>query len=47
MIEQGTEMLRPSKIYMRAKRENDSVVDVRIGGSAVQVFRGEALLGSH
>ena len=44
MIEQGVEMLRPSKIYMRAKRENDSVVDVRIGGSAVQVFRGEAVL---
>ncbi|MDT8071032.1 MAG: PhzF family phenazine biosynthesis protein [Terriglobia bacterium] len=45
MIEQGIEMLRPSKIYMRAKRENDFVVDVRIGGSAVQVFRGEAVLG--
>ena len=44
MIEQGIEMLRPSKIYMRAKRQNDSVVDVRIGGSAVQVFRGEAAL---
>ncbi len=44
MIEQGIEMLRPSKIYMRAKRENDSVVDVRIGGSVVQVFRGEAVL---
>ena len=44
MIEQGTEMLRPSKIYMRAKRENDSVVDIRIGGSVVQVFRGEAVL---
>jgi len=47
MIEQGIEMLRPSKIYMRAKRENDSVAGVRIGGSAVQVFRGEALMGSH
>ncbi len=44
MIEQGIEMRRPSRIYMRAKRQNDSVVDVRIGGSAVQVFRGEAVL---
>jgi trans-2,3-dihydro-3-hydroxyanthranilate isomerase len=44
MIEQGIEMLRPSRIYMRAKRDNDSVVDVRIGGSAVQVFRGDASL---
>jgi len=46
MIEQGIEMLRPSKIYMRAKRENDSVIDVFIGGVAVEVFRGEALIGS-
>jgi predicted PhzF superfamily epimerase YddE/YHI9 len=44
MIEQGIEMLRPSKIYMRATRDNDSVIDVRIGGAAVQVFRGEAVL---
>ena len=44
MIEQGIEMRRPSKIFMRARRTNDSVVDVRIGGSAVQIFRGEALL---
>jgi trans-2,3-dihydro-3-hydroxyanthranilate isomerase len=44
MIEQGIEMMRPSKIYMRAKRHDDSVVDVRIGGSVVQVFRGEAVL---
>lgn len=44
-IEQGIEMLRPSKIYMRAKRENDSVIDVFIGGVAVEVFRGEALIG--
>ena len=44
MIEQGIEMLRPSRIYMRAKRDKDSVVDVRIGGGAVQVFRGEAVL---
>ncbi len=44
MIEQGIEILRPSKIYMRARRVNDSVFDVRIGGVAVQIFRGEALI---
>jgi trans-2,3-dihydro-3-hydroxyanthranilate isomerase len=47
MIEQGVEMLRPSRIYMRAKRFKDSVVDVRIGGAAVQIFRGEAVLPTH
>lgn len=44
MIEQGIEMRRPSKIYMRATRTADSVTDIRIGGSAVQIFRGEANL---
>jgi trans-2,3-dihydro-3-hydroxyanthranilate isomerase len=44
MIEQGIEMHRPSKIYMRATQTADSVKDIRIGGSAVQIFRGEASL---
>ena len=44
MIEQGIEMRRPSKIYIRATKSGDGVTDVRIGGSAVQVFRGEASL---
>ncbi len=44
MIEQGIEMKRPSKIYIRATRTADGVADVRIGGSAVQIFRGEAKL---
>ena len=44
MIEQGIEMRRPSKIYIRATKTGDGVTDVRIGGSAVQVFRGEASL---
>ena len=44
MIEQGIEMRRPSKIYIRATKTGEGVTDVRIGGSAVQVFRGEASL---
>lgn len=44
MIEQGIEMRRPSKIYIRGTKTGDGVTDVRIGGSAVQVFRGEANL---
>jgi trans-2,3-dihydro-3-hydroxyanthranilate isomerase len=44
MIEQGIEMRRPSKIYIRGTRNGDSVTDIRIGGSAIQIFRGEASL---
>ncbi len=41
MIEQGVEMLRPSRIFVRASREDDRVVNVRVGGNAVEVLRGE------
>ena len=44
MIEQGIEMKRPSRIFMRATRTADGVENVRIGGSAVQIFHGEARL---
>ncbi len=44
MIEQGIEMQRPSRIYMRAIKTPHSVTDIRIGGSAIQVFKGEASL---
>lgn len=44
MIEQGLEMKRPSRIYMRATRERDRVINVRIGGAAVRIFSGEAQL---
>ena len=43
-IEQGLEMKRPSRIFIRATKESDRVVNVRVGGSAVQVFKGEAVL---
>lgn len=41
MIEQGLEMNRPSRIFVRASRRDDRVVNVRVGGNAVEVLRGE------
>jgi trans-2,3-dihydro-3-hydroxyanthranilate isomerase len=41
MIEQGIEMKRPSRIFLRASRHNDRVVNVRVGGNVVEVLRGE------
>jgi trans-2,3-dihydro-3-hydroxyanthranilate isomerase len=41
MIEQGVEMKRPSRIFVRASRNNDRVVNVRVGGNVVEVLRGE------
>lgn len=41
VIEQGVEMLRPSKIFVRASRKDDRVVNVRVGGNVVEVLRGE------
>jgi trans-2,3-dihydro-3-hydroxyanthranilate isomerase len=41
LIEQGIEMKRPSKIFVRASRSNDRVVNVRVGGNVVEVLRGE------
>src|SRR6266404_4933707 len=34
LIEQGVEMLRPSRIFVRAARMDDRVVNVRVGGNA-------------
>jgi trans-2,3-dihydro-3-hydroxyanthranilate isomerase len=41
LIEQGVEMLRPSRIFVRASRHDNKVVNVRVGGNAVEVLRGE------
>lgn len=43
IIEQGLEMSRPSRIFVRASRQHDRVVNVRVGGNAVEVLRGEVL----
>lgn len=41
LLEQGLEMKRPSRIFLRASRRNDRVVNVRVGGNVVEVLRGE------
>jgi trans-2,3-dihydro-3-hydroxyanthranilate isomerase len=41
LIEQGIEMKRPSKIFVRASKNGNRVVNVRVGGNAVEVMRGE------
>jgi trans-2,3-dihydro-3-hydroxyanthranilate isomerase len=44
LIEQGVEMNRPSRIFVRATRRDNRIVNVRVGGNAVEVMRGEFLL---
>jgi trans-2,3-dihydro-3-hydroxyanthranilate isomerase len=41
LIEQGVEMLRPSRIFVRASHRDNRVVNVRVGGNVVEVLRGE------
>lgn len=40
LIEQGVEMKRPSRIFVRATKSDNRVVNVRVGGNAVEVMRG-------
>ena len=44
MIEQGIAMKRASKIYVRADVIVGKVVNVRVGGHAIEVARGEYTL---
>ncbi len=44
LIEQGVEMQRPSRIFVRASRADNRVVNVRVGGNAIEVMRGEFFL---
>jgi len=48
LIEQGLEMHRPSCIFVRATRQNDRqdnhVVNVRVGGNCVEVLRAEVTI---
>ena len=44
LIEQGVEMKRPSRIFIRASKNNGTVQNVRVGGNAVEVMRGELTL---
>jgi len=44
VIEQGLEAKRPSRIVVRAGRQDNRIVNVRVGGNAVEVMRGEVFL---
>jgi|SRR5579863_2374667 len=41
VIEQGIEIKRPSRIFVRASLNGGAVTDVRVGGYTVEVLRGE------
>ena len=40
VIRQGVEIRRPSEMYVRATRDGQRVTNVRVGGYAVEVLRG-------
>jgi len=52
LIEQGLEMRRPSRIFVRATKRDDrqndgqdnQVVNVRVGGNCVEVLRGQVMI---
>ena len=44
LIEQGVEMQRPSRIFVRASKHDNRIVNVRVGGNAIEVIRGEVFL---
>ena len=41
IIEQGFEVHRPSRIYVRAEKSGDKVINVHVGGYCVEVAQGE------
>ena len=43
-IRQGVEMRRPSDIFVRAGRDGGNIVNIRVGGYAVQTMEGELIL---
>ncbi len=44
LIEQGLEAKRPSHIFVRAGLKGECVTNVRVGGHAVEILRGEVVL---
>jgi len=44
LIEQGIEMQRPSRIFVRASRDGNRIVNVRVAGNSVEIMRGEIFL---
>ncbi|PYX81780.1 MAG: PhzF family phenazine biosynthesis protein [Acidobacteria bacterium] len=45
LIEQGIEMNRPSRMFVRAGKKDNRVINVRVGGHAAEIMRGEVFLG--
>jgi trans-2,3-dihydro-3-hydroxyanthranilate isomerase len=46
LIEQGLEMKRPSRIFVRASKTDNRVINVRVGGNVIEVMRGELFFGN-
>jgi trans-2,3-dihydro-3-hydroxyanthranilate isomerase len=44
IIEQGLEVHRPSRIFVRAEKTGDKVANVHVGGYCVEVGAGELWL---
>jgi trans-2,3-dihydro-3-hydroxyanthranilate isomerase len=44
VLEQGVEMLRPSRIYVQATSQNGRVTDVRVGGRTIPIATGRLFL---
>jgi trans-2,3-dihydro-3-hydroxyanthranilate isomerase len=44
VIEQGIEMLRPSRLYVSARRAGEKITDVRVGGRTIPVAMGRLFL---
>jgi trans-2,3-dihydro-3-hydroxyanthranilate isomerase len=44
LIEQGIEMHRPSRIFVRAANRDNQVANVRVGGNCVEVLRADLTL---
>jgi trans-2,3-dihydro-3-hydroxyanthranilate isomerase len=44
LIEQGLEARRPSELYVSAEKNGENVTNVRVGGHAVEIARGEYFL---
>ena len=47
LIEQGLEMHRPSRIFVRATKQDNQIINVRVGGNCVQVLNGEVILATN
>ncbi len=43
LIEQGVEMKRRSRLFVAAGREDNKVVNIRVGGHAMEVVQGEMI----